>query len=107
MAGLGAAFLAGGHLGRGGRLRFEGSLRRQGLESVLEIADEGFEDEHPSLQLPTPGALGNRIGERGVHGRSMPESKGKRKINRDGVNGYQNSTGKPDRKRLAANAGLG
>ena len=88
MARLGAARLAGRHLGRSGRLRFVRTLGRRRLEAVLEIADEGLEDEDAGFVLPTSGAFGNRRGGRGVHPQSMPESKGKRKIGRDGVNGY-------------------
>ena len=84
MARLGAARLAGRHLGRGGRLSFNGTLRRRRLEAVLEIAEEGFEDEDAGFQFPASGALGNRRGGRGVHARSMPKSEGKRKPDRMG-----------------------
>ena len=104
MAGLGAAFLAGGHFGRGRRLRFEGSLRGRRLEAAFEIADEGFEDKDAGFEdedagfeggafgLPNAaaGALGDRTRGRGVHAASMRESKGKRKIRWNGVNGYGN-----------------
>jgi len=43
VAGSGAAFFAGGCLGRGGGLRFERSFRGRGLELVFEIAEFGFE----------------------------------------------------------------
>jgi hypothetical protein len=61
-------------------LRFDGTLRRRRLEAVLEIAEEGFEDEDSSFEFPASGAFGNRRGGRGVHARSMAESKGKRKM---------------------------
>ena len=88
MAGLGAAFFAGGHLGRGGRLRFEGSLRGRRLQAVFEVAELGFEGENPRFEGHPRGepnsarrAVGNRIDGRGVHNPSMPDSTGKRKGN--------------------------
>ena len=86
---MGAALLAGRHLGRSRRLRFGGSLRRRRLEAVLEVAEEGFEDEHASFEFPASRAVGSRRGGRGVHARSMPESKRKCKVNGNGVNGYR------------------
>ena len=69
---------------------FGGALRRR-LPLVLEVAEEGFEDEHASFEFPASRAVGSRRGGRGVHDRSMPESKRKRKVNGDGVNGYLKS----------------
>jgi len=88
MAGLGAAFLAGRHLGRGRRLGLDGTLRGRRLQAIFEIAELGFENEDARFEYPASGAVGNRRG-RGVHACSMPESKGKRKIKCDGVNGYE------------------
>ena len=84
MARLGAAFLAGRHLGRSGRLRFQRTLRRRRLEAVLKVAEVGFEDEDSSFEHPASGAVGNRRVGRGVHAHSMSQSEGKRKIKGEG-----------------------
>ena len=92
MARLGPALFAGRHLGRSGRLRFGGALRRRRLEAVFEVAELGLEFEQtrfePRNLNPATRALGKRFGERGVHPKRLPKSKGKRKIKRDRMNGY-------------------